>query len=110
MLPHRYDKTSICDAQGVSALAPGHVAILVAINDDVLRGSGRPLAPVAGSILNVDMDEHTRFHSRNGLSVTSTFLGTSFGPSAGSIQALAEVEGAKCRDHAPRFQIGLTCL
>ena len=89
--PFVYDNVSIRNASGVFALGPQRVSILLEVDADLLRGSGRNLTHAAGAILGVTVNQQLTFTSSNGIPVSVTFPGTSFaGPSLGSVRALAE--------------------
>ena len=88
--PYIYPSTPVRDAKGVFALAAGRVGILLRIDRDILRGSGRPLGPVVGKLVGIAPDDQLKFQSVQGHPVRITFPSTSnAGPTLGSIRSVA---------------------
>ena len=97
--PYEYKKNSLHQTRGVFALGPYRASLLIEVDEELLRGSGRALTHAAGAILGVALDQSLSFYSRGGASVTITFPETSiFGPTIGSLRLLAEGAGAKKGD------------
>ena len=91
-----YPNTSPRTARGVFVLGPGRVSLLVEVNEDLLRGSGRSIPMVVGAVLGVPINQELTFSNESGASVTVTYPETSFlGPTIGSTRSLAESVGAK---------------
>ena len=98
--PFEYPNRLPRNAKGVFALGPQRVGILVEVDQDTLRGSGRALTMAAGALLDVRVGEALAFKNETGDSVTITFPGTSLlGPSRGSVRSFAESSHAKSGDH-----------
>ena len=98
--PFQYGDAPIKKARGMFRLGPHRVSILMRVDEDVLRGSGRSMAMAAGSILNIPIGQLLSFAGGNGISVGVTFPPTSFlGPSLGSVRALADSLDARLGDY-----------
>ena len=97
--PYIYDVASLRNAKGVFALGPQRVSLLMEVDSELLRGSGRVLTHAAGSILEVALNQLLTFNSRDGDVVTVTFPETSInGPFIGSVRSLAMASKAKLGD------------
>jgi len=97
--PFVYYNVSLQNAKGVFAPGPHRVSILFEVDGELLRGSGRSLAPAAGSLLGVALNRPLTFNGHDGLSVTLTYPETSIsGPSIGSLRPFAEASGARIGD------------
>ena len=87
---YEYDKVSLQKAKGVFALGPRRASLLIEVDSELLRGSGRLLTYAAGSVLGVAPNQSLTFTSRDGDAVTVTFPETSLiGPLIGSLRSLA---------------------
>lgn len=82
------------DAKGAYRTAEDRVSLLVAVDREVLRGSGRPLGPAVALALGVKPGDRRLFQYENGELTISWPLTSAFGPSLGSIRVLAERAGA----------------
>ncbi len=97
--PWSYNQTNLRRTKGVFALQHERLGLLIEVNHDVLRGSGRHLSLPAGSILDVKVNDELVFTAADGLSVTVAFPDTSnMGPNLGSVRLVAESKGAKLGD------------
>ena len=91
----KYPYASPRTARGVFVLGPSRVSLLIEVNEDLLRGSGRGIPLVVGAILQVTINQELTFSSESGVSITVTYPETSFlGPAMGSVRSLAESVGA----------------
>ena len=91
----QYPYASPRTARGVFALGPNRVSLLIEVNEDLLRGSGRSIPLVVGAILQVPVNQELTFRNESGISITITYPETSFlGPAMGSVRSLAESVGA----------------
>ena len=98
--PYSYTRHSPAKSAGVFSLGPSKVALLIEVDQNVLRGSGRNLPSGVGYWLNVAVDDHLVFDGPASHTVTITFPETSFlGPSLGSTRSLAEHVGASAGDY-----------
>ncbi len=98
--PYSYTRHSPAKSAGVFCLGPSKVALLIEVDHNVLRGSGRNLPSGVGYWLNVAINEHLVFGGPARHKVTITFPETSFlGPSLGSTRSLAEHVGARVGDY-----------
>ena len=98
--PYSYMRHSPAKSAGVFCLGPSKVALLIEVDQNVLRGSGRNLPSGVGHWLNVAVDDHLVFDGPARHTVTITFPETSFlGPSLGSTRSLAEHVGARAGDY-----------
>ena len=89
--PYVYSADTLKSSQGIFALATHRVAIMLEIDRQILRGSGRAIGDAAGALLGLNPDERMVFHTEDGDSVSVTFPGTSIsGPSLGSVRSIAE--------------------
>ena len=89
--PYVYSADTLKSSQGIFALATHRVAIMLEIDGQLLRGSGRATGDAVGALLGLNPDERMVFRTRDGDSVTVTFPGTSIsGPSLGSVRSIAE--------------------
>ena len=96
----RYSNASPRTARGVFVLGPGRVSLLVNVNEDLLRGSGRSVPTVLGAILDVPINQELIFRNESGASITVTYPETSFlGPTMGSVRSLAESVGARLGEY-----------
>ena len=96
----RYLNASPRTARGVFALGPDRVSLLVHVNEDLLRGSGRSVPTVLGAILDVPINQELTFRNEGGASITVTYPETSFlGPTMGSTRSLAESAGARLGEY-----------
>ena len=92
----KYPYASPRTARGVFALGSSRVSLLIEVNEDLLRGSGRSIPLVVGAILQVPINQELPFSSESGVSITVTYPETSFlGPTMGSARSLAESVGAR---------------
>ena len=95
-----YPNASPRTARGVFHLGPGRVSLLVYVNVDLLRGSGRSMPAVLGAILDVPINEELTFRGEGGASLTVNYPETSFlGPTMGSTRSLAESAGAQLGEY-----------
>ena len=98
--PYSYNRHSPAKSAGVFCLGPSRVALLIEVDQNVLRGSGRNLPSGVGHWLNVAVGDHLVFGGPARHTVTITFPETSFlGPSLGSTRSLAEHVGAQTGDY-----------
>ena len=92
----QYPYASPRTARSVFALGPSRVSLLIEVNEDLLRGSGRSIPLVVGAILQAPVNQELTFSNESGVSITVTYPETSFGgPSMGSVRSLAESVGAR---------------
>ena len=89
----RYETHSPRNSRGVFRLDCGKVSFLMEVNQELLRGSGRPLPQAVGALLNLAINEELVFAHTSGLSVTLTYPESSLAPSIGSLRPLAETLG-----------------
>ncbi len=90
---------SLRRSSGIFRLGLGRVAILIRVDADILRGSGRALAQAGGMVLHVKVNDRLTFSSVHGESVTLTYPETSIvGPSIGSTRAIVERLSGKAND------------
>ena len=75
--PYEYQENSLHHARGVFVLGPHRASLLIEVERELLRGSGRALTHAAGAILGVALDQSLDFYSQEGASVTITFPETS---------------------------------
>ena len=98
--PYSYARHSPAKSAGVFYLGPSKVALLIEVDQNVLRGSGRNLPSGVGHWLKVAVDDHLVFCGPAQHTVTITFPETSFlGPSLGSTRSMAEHAGAQAGDY-----------
>ena len=91
----QYPYASPRTARGVFALGPSRVSLLIEVNEDLLRGSGRSIPLAVGAILQVLINQELTFSNESGVSITVTYPETSLpGPAMGSVRSLAESVGA----------------
>ena len=89
--PFVYPSNSLRRAQGVYRLGDRIVALLKQVDHDMLRGSGSPLGPAAGSILDIAINGYVTFSDGESASVAVTFPDSSIvGPYLGSVRSFAE--------------------
>ena len=69
------------------------------VNQDLLRGSGRPLPPAVGALLDLAINEELVFCYTSDLSVTLTYSEVSMSPGSGSLRPLAESVGANLGEY-----------
>ena len=97
--PYTYDNVSLQNTRGVFALGTHRVSILIEVDGELLRGSGRSLALAAGFLLDIVPNRSLTFNNQDGLSVTLTYPETSIsGPSVGSLRSFAHASGARLGD------------
>ena len=95
-----YPQDALRRTVGVFVLGPRRVGLLRMVDEDMLRGSGRPLGLAAGSILEVAVNERVAFQDVDSDTVVVTFPESSFlGPNMGSVRVLAEKLGARLGDY-----------
>ena len=91
-----YENVSAQTACGVFPLGPERASLLVEVNHNLLRGSGRPIPSLLGAILNIPINKVVTFRNDAGVSVNVSYPETSFlGPTMGSVRSLAESLGAE---------------
>ena len=95
----RYETYSPRASRGVFKLDCGRLSLLLEVNEELLRGSGRPLPPPVGALLELAINEESVFYYTSDLSVTLTYPESSFAPSIGSLRPLAETVGAKLGEY-----------
>ena len=89
--PYEYPKNSLRTSPGVFFLGPHRVAIMLEVNQNLLRGSGRPLPNAAGAILGLKVGEQMTFRTKDNELVTIIFLRSSVtGPALGSVRSIAK--------------------
>ena len=82
--PYVYSADTLRSSTGIFALANHRIAILLEIDGQLLRGSGRATGDAVGALLGLNLNERLDFRTKDGDSVTVTFPGTSIsGPSLG---------------------------
>ena len=92
----KYPNASTRTVRGVFALGPSRVSLLIEVNADLLRGSGRSIPLIVGAMLQVPINQELTFSNESGVSITVTYPETSFlGPAMGSARSLAESVGAR---------------
>ena len=92
----KYPNASPRTARGVFALGPSRVSLLIEVNEDLLRGSGRSIPLVVGAMLQVPINQELTFSNEWGVSISVTYPETSLsGPAIGSVRSLAESVGAR---------------
>ena len=92
--PYHYERASLHNAPGVFRLGVERVGLLINVDKDLIRGSGRALTFAAGKILGLDVNDQIVFNSEDGFELRLKFLPTSnMGPSMSSVRVLAE----RCR-------------
>ena len=97
--PYHVEPDSLRRTRGVFELGPLRVALLLEVDDNILRGSGRALTRIAGDLLGVAVNDRIELTSGGGDSVSLTFPETSnAGPLLGSVRAFAERLSAKRGD------------
>ena len=97
--PFIHSLAPVRDAKGVFSLGPRQVALLLEVDSNLLRGSGRPLGPVAGRLLGIAPDDQLEFRSAQGHMVRVTFPSTAInGPALGTVRVVASALGAKKGD------------
>ncbi len=82
------------EVKGVYRTAEDRISLLVIVDREVLRGSGRPLDPAVALELGVKPGGRRLFQYENGELTISWPLTSAFGPSLGSIRVLVERAGA----------------
>ena len=90
--PYVYSADTLKSSQGIFALATHRVAIMLEIDGQLLRGSGRAIRRRCRCITWLESGRADGFSIlEDGDSVTVTFPGTSIsGPSLGSVRSIAE--------------------
>ncbi len=97
--PYAFPPTPLAEAKGAFALGPGRAGLLFKVTADTLRGSGRPVGTVIGSLLGIAPDQDLAFRSSSGETVRVTFPATTnSGPSLGSVRSLCVTAGAEIGD------------
>ncbi len=98
--PFQFDYKPVRDTRGVFALGSRRVALLLPVDQDMLRGSGRMLPNAAGGILKIEVGDEIELTSDQGGAITITYPASSnLGPSMGSSRVFAEKLGARPEDH-----------
>ena len=98
--PYNYERASLHNAPGVFRLGVQRVGLLIKVDKDLIRGSGRALTFAAGKILGLGVNDRIVFNSEDGFDLRLKFLPTSnMGPSMSSIRVLAERYGAEIGDY-----------
>ena len=106
--PYTYPEDALQAAPGVFALGQRKVALLLEIDRDLLRGSGRKLGFAASEILGLGLGDRQVFQTDNGHVVSITFLGTSSnGPFLGSVRSIAENASAQVGQYLTLILNGL---
>ena len=95
----RYETYFPRNSRGVFRLKGGRVCFLLEVNEELLRGSGRPLPPVVAALLDMAVNEELVFCYASDLSVTLTHPEASISPSIGSLRPLAETVGANLGEY-----------
>ena len=95
----RYETYSPRNSRGVFRLKCGRFSFLLEVNEELLRGSGRPLPPAVGALLDLAINEELVFCYTSDLSVTLTYPDASTSPNIGSLRPLAETVGAKLGEY-----------
>ena len=91
----KYPADALRSARGVFILGPRRVSLVLEVDHELFRGSGRRLTYAAGAALGVNVGEQMTFRTDND-SIIVTFPETSnHGPSLGSIRSLAEHASAE---------------
>ena len=97
--PYTYRGVAVRNTRGVFALKEGRVGLLLRVDQDVLRGSGRPFSKAASKILKLLPDDRLIFRGPKDCSLVVGFPSFSMsGPSLGSIRALADAAEAQLGD------------
>ena len=98
--PYSYSRHTPGNSPGVFSLGPRRVSLVIEVDRNVLRGSGRNLPSAVGYWLNVTVRDHLIFQGPDSKTVTITFPESSFlGPSLGSTRSVAEHVGARIGDY-----------
>ena len=98
--PYRFDYKPVRETRGVFVLGPQRVSIVLTVDTDMLRGSGRMLPNAAGGILGIEVNDDIEFTSDEGETIALTYPETSIvGPSMGSMRVFAERLAADKGDH-----------
>lgn len=98
--PFEYPHSTLRRTAGVFSLGPRRVGLMKRVDEDMLRGSGRPIGHAAGAILLVEVGERLTFRNSEENAVYVTFPETSFlGPTIGSVRAIAERLEASVGDY-----------
>ena len=84
----------LSDARGAYRVAADQISLLLTVDKEVVRGSGRPLNPAVALELGVKPGGRRLFQYENGELTISWPLTSAFGPSLGSIRVLVERAGA----------------
>ena len=95
----RYETYSPRNSRGVFRLKFGRVCFLLEVNEELLRGSGRPLPPVVAALLDMAINDELVFCYTSDISVTLTYPEASISPSIGSLRPLSETVGAKLGEY-----------
>ena len=97
--PYTYRGIAVRNAKGIFALKEERVGLLLRVDQDVLRGSGRPFSKAASQILKLLPKDRLIFSGPKDLSLVVGFPDISIsGPTLGSIRALADAAGARLGD------------
>ena len=98
--PYEYPANAIRRNRGVFKLADRRVALLMQVDNDMLRGSGRALMQAAAEILDLQVGETLEFSQRNGSGAKVYFNELSnSGPSLSSLQALVGNQTGRIGDY-----------
>lgn len=98
--PFEYSASALRRNKGVFKLADRRVALLLQVDNDMLRGSGRTLMKAAAEILELRVGESLEFSQRNGPGAKAYFYElSSSGPSLSSLQALVRNLTGKIGDY-----------
>lgn len=96
---YTYRGVAVRNAKGIFALKEERVGLLLRVDQEVLRGSGRPFSKAASQILKLLPKDRLIFHGPKDLSLVVGFPDLSIsGPALGSIRALADAAGARLGD------------
>jgi len=80
--------------KGAYRIAEDRISLLVGVDKEVLRGSGRPLAPAVAGSLGVEPGGRRKFQYEAGELTISWPLTSAFGPSLGSVRVMIDRAGA----------------
>ncbi len=98
--PFRFDYKPVRETRGVFALGSGRVSVVLTVDEDMLRGSGRMLPNAAGGVLKIEVGDEIELTSDEGETIALTYPASSnLGPSMGSTRIFAERLGARLEDH-----------
>lgn len=98
--PYIYRGVAVRKARGIFMLKEERVGLLFRVDQEVLRGSGRPFSKSAAKILKLLPGDRLIFRGPKDLSLVVGFPDFSIsGPALGSIRALADAAGAQLGDY-----------